>query len=38
MYISITFLKPILYNQKFKEKHYTIDVFCDSMCINISLD
>ena len=38
MYISITFLKHILYNQKFKEKHYTIDVYCDLIRINISLD
>jgi len=38
MYVAITFLKHIIYKQKFKEKHYTIHVYCDLMCINISLD
>ena len=37
-YINTTFIKHIFYNQNFKEKHYIIDVFCDLMCINISLD
>ena len=40
MYISLqykntTFLKHKFYNKDFEEKYYTIDVYCDLVCINI---